>query len=85
MFTVTINVNTMVSVDEDVDVDLRDIVDDLSDDDVRALREPLERRLSSGGKGRGDLLEASFLAMRARGDCPEPLRDYFWQVLGRVL
>ncbi len=85
MGTVSVNVQAQVFVDEEVDVELRELVEDLTDDQAQELRELLERRLALAGNGRGDLLEAAYLAMRGRADCPDVLREYFWKVLGRVL
>lgn len=81
----------------EVDVDLEDVVEDLTDDEIVAELERVLRRRQSkrtvtvpNGLGDGDpsasrYIEAAFLAAKRMADVPRELADLFWHVHGRAL
>jgi hypothetical protein len=72
----------------DVYVEPTEVLEDMSDEDVRAELERREAKnapLGSCETTDRQLLERVWMHFRCAGDAPEALREYIWRVLGKCL
>jgi hypothetical protein len=72
----------MTIVNVDVEVSAEDVLEELSDEELARI---VAARTKISSENPAVLLERVYEEFRTRGDAPQCLRDYIWDVLGRIL
>jgi hypothetical protein len=94
MSEISISVSKYVEID--TEVDMEDVLDSCSRDELRELIEKAQARLyktkastvpeiSEGPFAPERIVESAYLAARDMRECPAPLRDLLWHVHGRAI
>jgi hypothetical protein len=79
---VTLRVGALMYVSVDVEVDPEDVLDQCSDQEVARLA---AKRLKQLTADQQVLLERVFYEFARRGDAPQCLREYLYEVMGKTL
>jgi len=77
-------VRILQTVDVNVDVDVDEVLNGLDDDDLAAALERRARRIEHGRRS-SSRLTLIYEEFARRGDAPKVLKDYIYDMIGRIL